>query len=190
MRAELDSLINDLARRQSEETRLRGLISEYQTRIEAIPGVESESTALMRDYDTLQAQYRDLLQKSESSRVATDLERRQIGEQFRVLDPARVPGRPISPNRPQISAIGAGAGLALGLLIVAVLELRVASFRSEAEILSVLSLPVVALVPHVESDGSLRLRRYRRLLVSGAALVAVSAGGWVFWSMKLWRFVA
>ena len=56
-----------------------------------MPGLESEWISLSRDYDTLQESYRGLLQKSEESKVAANLERQQIGEQFRVLDPPRVP---------------------------------------------------------------------------------------------------
>ena len=66
-------------------------VSEYQRRIESIPGLESEWVSLSRDYETQQTAYKQLLAKSEESKVAVDLERRQIGEQFRVLDPARVP---------------------------------------------------------------------------------------------------
>ncbi len=55
--------------------------------------------ALTRDYDTLQATYRELLSKSENSKMAASLEQRQIGEQFRLLDPPRVPLKPASPNR-------------------------------------------------------------------------------------------
>ena len=83
-------------------------------RIEQIPGVESEWVAVTRDYETQQASYKDLLTKSEQSRVAADLEKRQVGEQFRVLDPARPPLRPIGVKRIQINAAGAAAGLVLG----------------------------------------------------------------------------
>ena len=74
-------------------------IGEYQSRIEAVPGVESEYLVLNRDYDTMQDAFKDLLAKSEDARVAENLENRQIGEQFRVLDAPRVPFRPISPMR-------------------------------------------------------------------------------------------
>ena len=87
------------------------MIAGYQARIEAVPGLESEWISLSRDYDTLQANYEQLLAKSEDSKVAANLERRQIGEQFRVLDPARVPERPVSPNRIQINGMGAALGL-------------------------------------------------------------------------------
>jgi hypothetical protein len=154
-----------------------------------VPGVESEWTALTRDYDTQQAAYKELLGKSEQSRVAVDLERRQIGEQFRILDPAGVPIRPISPVRIQINAIGFGIGLLLGLGIAALLELKDASFRSEADVVNVLGLPVLALVPYVETAAE-RTRRIRRMaLVAGSGVATLGAAGYVVWAMRLWNFL-
>ena len=110
-RAEIDSLERQIAFKEAEEKRLRDTLATYQRRIEEIPGVESEWIALTRDYDTQQAAYKNLLAKSEQSKVAVELERRQIGEQFRVLDPARPPVRPTGVNRLQVNAIGSRAGL-------------------------------------------------------------------------------
>jgi polysaccharide chain length determinant protein (PEP-CTERM system associated) len=190
MRAEIESLDRQIAFKESEEARLRAAVGEYQSRIAAVPALESEWTALTRDYDTLKAAYQKLLAKSEESKVAADLERRQIGEQFRILDPARVPIRPISPNRPKINGIGVALGLLVGLALLALIELRDASFRTESELASVLSLPVLALIPVVETADDLKARRRRRLMASVAGIVVVSGAAYVFWAMKLWRYVA
>jgi polysaccharide chain length determinant protein (PEP-CTERM system associated) len=188
-RAEIESLDRQMKFKEAEEVKLRGVMAEYQRRIEAVPGVESEWVALTRDYDTQQAAYKDLLGKSEQSKVAVDLERRQIGEQFRILDPAGVPVRPISPVRIQINLIGFAVGLMLGFAIAALLEFKDASFRSEADVVNVLSLPVLAIVPYVET-GAERARRVRRLgFVAASAGVSVVAAGYVFWSMQLWNYL-
>jgi uncharacterized protein involved in exopolysaccharide biosynthesis len=50
--------------------------------------------------------------------IAASLERRVIGAQFRILDPARLPGRPVGPNRLRVAAMGALVGLAVGLVLV------------------------------------------------------------------------
>jgi polysaccharide chain length determinant protein (PEP-CTERM system associated) len=190
MRAEIESLDRQIAFKESEERRLRMLISDYQSRIAAVPALESEWISLTRDYETLKAAYEKLLAKSEESKVAVDLERRQIGEQFRILDPARIPAKPISPDRMKINGIGAGAGLLVGLVLVALLELRDSSFRTDNEVVALLALPVLAQIPVVDTAEDLRVRRRRRLLSSLATLAVVGVGGYVFWAMKLWRYVA
>jgi len=190
MRAEMESLDRQMAFKESEIESLRANVAEYQRRVEAVPGLESEWTALSRDYETLTLTYRNLLQKSEASRVAVDLEERQIGEQFKVLDPARVPVHPTGPFRLQITGVGLAAGLALGLGLAALLAFQDSSFRSESDIFQALSLPVLALVPFVEGQRERQVRARRRWAISGAAVTTVAIVGYVFWSMQLWKFVA
>ena len=190
MRAENDSLDRQIAFNEAEEKRLRQVVSEYQRRIEAVPGVESQWASLTRDYDTQMAAYKELLTKSEQSNVALDLERRQIGEQFRILDSASVPTKPISPNRLIISAIGFGIGLVIGFGIALLLELRDTSFRSESDVVESLLVPVLAMVPHVATSEEKRRRKRRSLITGSLATATAVAAGYVFWTLQLWRFVA
>jgi polysaccharide chain length determinant protein (PEP-CTERM system associated) len=190
MRAEIESLDRQVKFKESEERRLGNIIGDYQSRIEAVPGVESEYLSLTRDYDTIQAAFKDLLAKSESAKVAENLENRQIGEQFRVLDAPRVPVHPISPQRALISGGGLAAGLFIGVLIVGLLELNDGSLRNELDVTQVLQLPVIAVVPELLSAGDVRRMHRRRWMFSGLAAVAVVAAGYTFWSLRLWQFVA
>jgi capsular polysaccharide biosynthesis protein len=105
-----------------------------------------------------------LLAKKEESKIAADLERRQIGEQFSILDAARLPERPYSPNRQQISLGGVVAGLCVGLALVGALEYRDRSFRTDAEVTTLIELPVLAAVPLMRSAAE-RRRRLRRIVV-------------------------
>ena len=119
--------------RKQDEARLQGVVGSYRTRLEAAPTRESELTELMRDYATLQESYTGLLKKSEESKMALNLERRQIGEQFKVLDGARLPERPISPNRLQIDLIGLAGGFLLGFALVALFEYLDTTMRFDPE---------------------------------------------------------
>src|SRR5262249_52879705 len=110
-----DRLHRAIAANEAEQDRVRALISSYEQRLEAAPTREDQLIELTRDYDSLQKLYTGLLGKSEESKLTVNLETRQVGQQFRILDPARVPARPFSPKRLRIHAIGAVGGLALGL---------------------------------------------------------------------------
>jgi polysaccharide chain length determinant protein (PEP-CTERM system associated) len=186
MRAEVESLDRQTQFKESEERRLRAVVAEYQRRIEAVPGIESEWAVMTRDYETQQTAYKELLTKSAASKLALDLENRQIGENFRVLDAARVPVKPTSPKRPQISGMGLAMGFVFMIAIAGFLEFRDSSFRSEADLVRLLAVPVLALVPFVETADERRIRMRRLMAVSAAAVVVFACAGYVFWYMRLW----
>ncbi len=85
---EINSLGRQIAQKEAQEALLRGRMGDYQGRIESIPAIESEWNELTRDNITLQETYKTLLGRSEESKISANLERRQIGEQFRMLDAA------------------------------------------------------------------------------------------------------
>jgi uncharacterized protein involved in exopolysaccharide biosynthesis len=189
MRAEIESLDRQVQFKQAEEQRQRDQLAEYQHRIEETPGVESEWTSLTRDYDTKQAAYKALLVKAEQSKVSMDLERHQVGEQFRILDPARPPVRPTGFRRLEVNAAGTAFGLLLGLCVAAWLEWRDTTFKTAGDVGSVVRLPVLASVPHVRREADIQRSRRTRTAATFvvAALVAgATYGGWV---LQLWKFI-
>jgi len=166
LRAELEMLDRQTAKKQTDEQRLRDEMKVYQARIEAAPTRESEMTEMNRDYETLQELYKSLLAKKEESKIAANLERRQIGEQFKLLDPARIAEKPFSPNRLRLNLIGMGAGLAVSLLLVVLLEYRDNTFKTDAEVARVLSLPVLAVIPLMRTTAEQKWAWRRRVCVA------------------------
>jgi polysaccharide chain length determinant protein (PEP-CTERM system associated) len=178
LKAEMEQLDRQIEYKQNEEKRLRSTSAGYQQRVEMAPTRESELVELTRDYTTLQSMYTSLLAKREDAKISANLERRQVGEQFKLLDPARLPEKPFSPDRQRINIFGLFGGLALGIGLVALLEYRDSSFRTDDEITNVLSLPVLAVVPIMLSDGERRRLRRRRYLMGiglGSTVVACLA---------------
>lgn len=188
-RAEIDSLGRQVAFKEQEERRLRGQLGEFQARIEAVPGIESEYIKLSRDYETQNDTYKALLAKSEDSKVSANLERRQIGEQFRVLDAPRVSDTPVSLNRLKINMGGIAAGIILALLLVGLLEFFDTTFRTDADILNALSLPVLATVPLVPTPADTASATRRTRLVAATWAVTMALSGVAFWQLQLWKYV-
>jgi len=186
-RAEIESLDRQITFKESEERRVRAEIAEYQRRIEAVPGLESEWVKLTRDYDTQQIAYRELLTKSTAAKVAEDLESEDIGERFRIVDQATVPVHPLPSKRVQFNAAGLGFGLLLGLAIVAFLEFRDQSFRTEADVLDVLGVPVLATVPRIPSASELVRAHRTRIAWVVCSIAYVAAAGYATWALKLWK---
>jgi polysaccharide chain length determinant protein (PEP-CTERM system associated) len=171
---EIDNIDRQILAKLSDEKRLREELAEYQKRIEAAPTRENELIELTRDYDTLQHLYRDLLSKKEDSQISANLERRQIGEQFKILDPARLPQRPTSPDRPRLYLLGIAAALGVGLGLAAVLEYFDRTMRSEEDVRTALNLLVLATVPVLPGLEASKGHHRRVVAVSvtvGAAVV-------------------
>jgi polysaccharide chain length determinant protein (PEP-CTERM system associated) len=188
MRNDIQELRQRIASGKRETARLQEVAQGHAARVQAAPGLEAQLTELMRDYNTLQEGYTSLLRKSQDSSIAVNLERRQIGEQFRILDGARLPERPVSPNRLQINLLGILAGLGIGLGLVALLEYRDTSFKTDDDIVTTLALPVLAVIPAMTNAGERRAHRRRKVLVAASAsigCIALAAAVMVAWRFKL-----
>jgi uncharacterized protein involved in exopolysaccharide biosynthesis len=163
VRAQIEDINRQLKDKQQEDRQLRDMIAVTQAKVDVVPTRESELVELTRDYATLQATYTTLLAKREESKLAANLERRQYGEQFRVLDPASLPEKPFnSVARMAVTGGVAASGLLLGLALAAFLEIRDSSFRTDEEVLRVLSLPVLAVVPALPAPDGRRKRLMSR----------------------------
>jgi len=184
-RTEIASLNTQIEAKEKEEQRLRHVIVEYQARVEAAPTRESELTELTRDYGVLHGKYTGLLGKKEDAQIAANLERYQIGEQFKILDAPRLPEKPFSPDRPRLYALGALAGLGVGLALATFLEFRDTSLKTDGDVVMALGLPVLALIPELLTDEEKLTRRRRSLLLSwGTAGAAAMVAGVLFWVFK------
>lgn len=181
LRAEIAELDKRLAAKDAEHAQVRDVIARYQQRVEMMPTRETELTTLMRDYDTLRETYRGLLTKKEETQMAAELERRQVGETMKIVEPARTPGRPFSPDRPRIVFSGTVFCLALALAFTVWREARDRTIRTRSEVLAALQLPVLAQIPIITSAAELRSAHRRQTALMGGAVVLVAAGFWVLY---------
>ena len=183
---QLRNLDSQLERKRGQDRQLQAEVSSYQAKVEAAPTREAELTELTRDYETLQNTYTSLLTRRQDAKVSANLERTSSGEQFKVMDPARLPERPSSPDVMKINLVGAILGLAIGIGLVALLEYRDTTFKTEFEVQQLLQLPVLALVPMMASEMELRAARRRGKLAALAVGVVVlsSAVALLFWKLQ------
>jgi uncharacterized protein involved in exopolysaccharide biosynthesis len=154
LRAQVHGYDQVIAEKTKEQEKIKEQIGLYQSRIQSSPGVEQQYKELTRGYQTALDSYNDLLKKRQESSMATQLEHDQQGEQFRVLDPANLPDKPSFPNRPLFALGGLGGGLALGLGLTFFIEMKDSSFKTERDVEVALQLPVLAMVPAIESLNS------------------------------------
>ncbi len=160
---------------KSTEAQVRALdqqIRSYQGRLNAAPAVEQKLADLTRDYDESKANYDSLLKKQLQSQMATNLEKKQQGQQFRVLDPPSLPQKPFSPKRMKIALGGLAAGLALGIALAVLLELFDPRVWTEKHLKGLVAGRVLVAIPHIMTTGEER-RANRRFALECTTVVLI-----------------
>jgi polysaccharide chain length determinant protein (PEP-CTERM system associated) len=140
-------------RLKGEEKKLKEEILIYQRRIEDTPKLEQELSVLNRDYDLLKSAYQSLKDKRIQSQMAETFEKKHnISGQFKVLDPAVFPEKPVRPDRNRILMVGAFIGFLAGLGLAWFRESLDESFHSEEELEADLGLPILANLPNLKEE--------------------------------------
>ncbi len=137
----------ELERLEEQEERLRNQIRIYEQRVENVPTREQELAILVRDYNNTQSSYQVLLDKKLNAQISENLEKRQKGERFRVIDPANLPGKPVSPNRLKIGFLGLFAGLGGGIALAFLRDQFNKFIQSPEEIEKMAPFPVLENIP-------------------------------------------
>jgi hypothetical protein len=133
-KTQLALAVKELDGRTADRQRILRNIAEYQGKLERLPMREQEMASITRDYENSKQNYRSLMEKKMSAELAAEMERRQQAERFTLQDPARVPTRPVKPNRQMLNMAAIVAGLAAGLVIALGTELRKSQFLGEWEL--------------------------------------------------------
>jgi protein tyrosine kinase modulator len=144
---DLETINRQIAQAKREQEKIRNEMTMYQARIDSVPRMEQMEKQITRDYDITRQHYQSMLAKKNDATMAASLEKRQKGEQFRVLDPASLPQKPSRPDRLKLNLMGVLIGLALGFGISVVLELKDGSVRTKHEVIILTHLPVLATIP-------------------------------------------
>ena len=140
-------------RLKEEEQAVNQQIAVYQKRVEEVPKKEEELVLMTRDYELLKRNYQSLMDKKIQSRMFENLERRQQGEQFKILDPARVPETPFKPDFNRVMLIGAFLGLLSGCGLAYLRETWNQKFHTESEIENAFGIRVIAVIPNLKEDA-------------------------------------
>lgn len=148
-RSQLADSRSQIQTMEAEIAALSQKIDEYQKRVENTPKREEELLSIKRDYDNVKNIYESLLNRRLEAEISVNMEKKQKGEQFRIIDPARFPEKPISPNMPRLFIMTLAVGLGLGGGFIFLIEFLNTSYRNKEEIEATLNVPVLAAIPRI-----------------------------------------
>jgi len=161
----------DLHQRRQE---LQARIDELDRRRFAAPQVERDYTALTQERAVLLERYRELRNLGAEAAMGQALEAGQSGQRFTIVEPARIPASPVSPNRISLSFLGIVLALAIGLGVASLLEAMDTRVRGRQDIYQLLEAPPIGIIPYVESRRDAVRRRTFNTIMSVILLGSIA----------------
>lgn len=173
--AQLQKLDDEIATETKRLPQMQEQIDFHSSKLEREPVFEQQIAGLMRDYDTLRGHYNALLDKKLSAEMATQLETKQEGERFVILDSAPVPDAPAGPNRGLLITVGIVLGILSGFGLAVAIEMSDETVRTEREAEHIIGKGVLVGIPNIFTRQQRTLKQVRAAIAL-AATVVIAAG--------------
>ncbi len=180
LRVQLQLVDVDLVDLDRRRSRALGEVANVEAKLGRMPMHEQELKKVSRDYGISEESYRKLLDKRLEADLASEMETRQKAERFSLLEAARLPEKPVRPDRPMLLAMVCGAGIFAGALLGFGVELRKNVILGEWEMPP--DVAMLGQVPFIRFDQELSepeaagqsgrsTRKFQRWAIIAAALV-------------------
>ena len=172
--AQLKQVKNEIQKIESDIVAIEKSMKIYQQRVEDTPKRELELQSLKRDYSNIQGVFNSLLDRKLEAELSVNMEKKQKGEQFRILDHARLPEKPISPNVKMLFLMSIALGGGLGGGIVFLMEIfNLSVIRRDEQIEKKLGLNILATIPPLEKPKDRRNQRIKNVVFAGCCFYSV-----------------
>lgn len=173
LKDEFNKIERELAAVSAKEEHLRRLAGSKENYLRNIPAEKTKLSEIEMERNTYRSIYEDLVAKLGQSEVSKQMEVQDKTATFRIVDPAMVSAKPVSPNRVQIILIGLVLGIAGGIGVVIALDYLSASAKRPDD-LGQFDIPVLAVIPVIKNPEDAVIRRKRDMVaysIAGAYVV-------------------
>ncbi len=159
LKTQIKSNEMETARLRRELGSANGTAAGYAGRLQNLPVGEKEYSDIIRDRDLARQKYFELENKRQLMGVSLDIEKRKQGESLEILDPAVLPSSPSAPKRPIMLVGGLVGGLVLGVVFIALRELKDTSLKSLKDARLYTNLAILGSIPLLENDAVVQRRK-------------------------------
>ena len=182
----MELIDNDMKRLKAEQDHIQSQIAAYQAKVDATPIREQQLVELTRNYDISKQHYQALLDKSFNIDMATDLEQNQKAEQFKVLDRAPVPTKPIKPKRKLLIPIGGLVAFGFSTVCVLVGKMLSPAIQTETELQALLPAGVhlMGQIPHIGVAADARRQWQLAIVAISICVILCLALIGVVWEIR------
>jgi uncharacterized protein involved in exopolysaccharide biosynthesis len=174
IRSRLSQAQINVQAREKRMIALQELLDKEFDRRKRIAERAAEEAELLRDYDVTRRIYEDMLERKERARLSMTLNIEGQGVTYRIQEPPIPPIAPIGLRFAHFVVLGPIVGFlfVIGLLVAYVLVDRSIRFP---ETLSRLNVPLLAVVPHVMTPFTKRVRRIDMVVYIFLCLLVMAA---------------
>ena len=183
----VNPLINEIKKTldtlQTTTTDVKAAVPTPETDIYKVMLVDKLENVMARDVKVNESIYNMLLQRLETAKITQRLQSSKEGTRYTILDPPRVPIKPVEPNKLFVSLAGLLLGGFLGAGLVILAELLDSSFLDVQEAKEYLGEPLLGAVSKIKTPESIREENERQKWYLGLTLatgvIAVIVAGFV-----------
>lgn len=131
--------------------------------------MDKVDSSLARDMNVNENIYNMLLQKLETAKITQRLETSREGTRYTVLDPPRLPLKPIKPQRPLVALMGLFMGAMSGVGLVFGREFMDQSILDISDAKQALDLPILGAISRITTQEEIEKERNkkRKLITTG-----------------------
>jgi polysaccharide chain length determinant protein (PEP-CTERM system associated) len=166
LRRQLQEVELEIKGHKAEIKKTQAQISWYEKKVEETPKREQELLSLERDYSNLKELYNSILSRKLEAEIAVSMEKKQKGEQFRIIDEAIIPLRPVEPDMKKIMLLTLALGLGLGCGLAYLKEIMDTSFKTPEDVEEEFQLPVLVSMPIRHTAGEVKSIKRKKVLAA------------------------
>jgi len=171
LRRQLQDINLDIADFKAKIAEINLQIRQYQEKVDESPKREQELLTMNRDYENLKASYSSLLDRKLEADLSVSMEKKQKGEQFKIIDSAKIPEKSVEPNVQKIILMTLFLGLGLGCGLAYLMEVMDTSYRTPEDAEKEMQLPVLVNFPFIHTENELKqIKRKNIFAYTGVSL--------------------
>lgn len=161
-RVRLGLIEKELQRHKDRKASLQQQIAAFQGKVDSVPVLETRLAELTRNYEVSRQNYQSLLDKTLSAGMSEQLERKQQAQRFTILDLAKIPEKPVKPQRIPLFAGIVAAAFLMPVGIAIAKEFLRGTIKNESQLKQLLPPKVLLLgtIPPIHSKADLRRTRW------------------------------
>jgi len=172
LKTQYEEVIEEIKLYNNEIKQISSEINEYQKKVENTPKRESAIIDLNRNYENIQRAYTSLLDKKLASDIAVNMEKKQKGQKFRVIDKAKLPQKPISPDMKILFILFISVGLAAGGGLIFLMDFLDQSLKKPDDLESIAGVPMLATIPEIYTKKDIIKHRINHVMSLCTTMIA------------------